>query len=765
MSNRIRNTSRRLIDGDPLVWGDLKSFVRSRVKRNVAKHSSKVKQITDEKITTYKVNRYKAPDYGLSALVDPEYYSKQAGIEFTSADKVLSHYISEGAAKGYSPHRLFDATYYLDQLDETPKGTTPLEHFFNIGGNAGFSPSAYFDSSFYLSKYSWTVSQNPLAHYLCYGIKDGHNPFNLFDSNFYVRKSVGSESTARSPIEHYITEGWREGSNPHPLVDLEFMASQIWPGIAKSDWEGDPLKRYLTDRSLKKASPHNLFDPDFFCQALRDIDEALVGEGSAFDPKVQLTPMNYFLSPDSPRVNPSREFSAEQYKFQYPDLGNMNGLYHYARYGMDEGRSAFPSMSAAMNADLLRQSENEPTLLAPHQSVKDMFVAFMPREFEPGLDLLEIFLDACTDFRPDIVYCLPQFFRGGAEKYGSKLVNTLAIEAPEKKILVVATDGNTADSREWYADAPNVKYLTLPQGGGLDLHTNVLSRFITLMRPEWVINVNSKACWEAYEKFGKSMSINSKLTACLFCYDMDVNGSRVGYARDHIREVIPYIETIMIDNKGFCKTLYNDFSLHPREAEKLQYLYQPFEIESDEAKVKANWLDLTETVKAPRVLWPSRFHKQKQPHLLREIAIAMPDVDFLVWSPDSWNSKLAGGDMPSNITFTKEESTLAEMAKRDVSALLLCSAWEGLPTVLIESVEAGIPIVANDVGGVAEIVNEKTGYLVETHADAAGYRDAISALLKSPKTAAERRSMAFQNIKTQHGMSSYVARLKTIGLL
>jgi len=771
MSDRIRNTSRRVIDGDPLVWGDLKSFVGGRIKRNVAKHSSKVKQITDEKITAYKVNRYKPPNYGLSALLDVEYYSDQAKVEFSSADEALSHYISEGAEAGFSPHRLFDTEFYLNQLEEVPVNLTPLEHFFNIGGNAGYSPSPYFDSAFYLKQYDWTATHNPLAHYLCFGIKDGHNPFRLFDSSFYVRKSIGSDSTERSPVEHYLTEGWRAGFNPHPLVDLVYLAAQIWPGdphtasVPHTEWEEDPLKLYMTDRALKFVSPHHLFDAEFFYQALLDMDEGLVGDGTAFDPNGIQSPLDYFLCPSSPRVNPSREFSVEQYKFQYPDLGNMNGLYHYVRYGKEEGRIALPSMSAALNADLLRQSENEPTLLAPHQSMKDMFVAFMPREFEPGLDSLEVLLNACADFRPDIVYCLPQFFKGGAEKYGSKLVNTLAAESQDSNILVIATDGDSQDSREWYKDVPNVRYVSLTQEIGLELLTNVVARFITLMRPSRVINVNSKVCWAAYEKYGQSMSINSKLSACLFCYDFDVNGSRVGYARDHIREVIPYIDTLMIDNKGFCKTLHNDFSLHPNDASKLQYLYQPFEIGNDEAQVKANWLDLEKTVTTPRILWPSRFHKQKRPDLLRDIANSLPDVEFLVWSPDSWDNKLAGGDQPKNVTVTREKSTLAEMAKRDVSALLLCSAWEGLPTVLIESVEAGLPIVANDVGGVSEIVNDKTGYLVEKHAPAEKYCEAISALLAAPETADKKRNMAFKTVSTQHSLTSYVSRLKTIGLL
>ena len=59
----------------------------------------------------------------------------------------------------------------------------------------------------------------------------------------------------------------------------------------------------------------------------------------------------------------------------------------------------------------------------------------------------------------------------------------------------------------------------------------------------------------------------------------------------------------------------------------------------------------------------------------------------------------------------------------------LATKWEGFPLSILEAMRAGLPVVASNVGGVAEaVVDGETGFLVEC-GDTAGFRDRLASLV------------------------------------
>ncbi len=65
-------------------------------------------------------------------------------------------------------------------------------------------------------------------------------------------------------------------------------------------------------------------------------------------------------------------------------------------------------------------------------------------------------------------------------------------------------------------------------------------------------------------------------------------------------------------------------------------------------------------------------------------------------------------------------------------AFALPSLWEGMPLVILEAMHAGLPVVATDVGSVAEAVADgETGYVVAP-GDATALRERLGRLLRDP---------------------------------
>ncbi len=115
----------------------------------------------------------------------------------------------------------------------------------------------------------------------------------------------------------------------------------------------------------------------------------------------------------------------------------------------------------------------------------------------------------------------------------------------------------------------------------------------------------------------------------------------------------------------------------------------------------------------PIVAWVARVTGVKAPHRVVELARALPNARFLM---------AGGGDLleeirrsaPENLTVLGWQDAATVWGAADIA--LSTSDNEGMPVALIEAQLAGIPVVATDVGAVAEVViDEETGFVTTTN--------------------------------------------------
>ena len=134
-----------------------------------------------------------------------------------------------------------------------------------------------------------------------------------------------------------------------------------------------------------------------------------------------------------------------------------------------------------------------------------------------------------------------------------------------------------------------------------------------------------------------------------------------------------------------------------------------------------------------------RLHFQKNPLILAEILKALrplrPSLCVIGGGAlaGELRSRLAAAGLSDQVTLCGECDRATALRTLSLCRTqVLPSRWEGHPLALIEAMHLGLPVVASDVSGTAEIVAEgETGYLVAAE-DADAYADRLRRLLADP---------------------------------
>jgi glycosyltransferase involved in cell wall biosynthesis len=239
--------------------------------------------------------------------------------------------------------------------------------------------------------------------------------------------------------------------------------------------------------------------------------------------------------------------------------------------------------------------------------------------------------------------------------------------------------------------------------------------------------------------------------AAFFCNDYDSNGIPVGYCADYFDTTFEHISCFITDHASFLRDLFDKKNLAASFDERVQILYQP----AVPAKAKAT---ARTRVKSRKVLWIGRHSPQKRPELASQIATLAPNWQFDFFGPEfPWDFRL-----PANATVKGAVASFSEIPVEEYKCLLHTAAWDGLPNVLLEASHSGLPIVAPAVGGIPELVNDKTGWLVRERDDPRAYHQALEALDSNNAEASRRVAAMRALVGRRHSTRAFDSRICTI---
>lgn len=191
---------------------------------------------------------------------------------------------------------------------------------------------------------------------------------------------------------------------------------------------------------------------------------------------------------------------------------------------------------------------------------------------------------------------------------------------------------------------------------------------------------------------------------------------------------------------------------------------------------RMNVTDLPEAVSssAPAIAWASRLDQQKRPQLLPLIATKLherqPELVLHIFGKSILSSFDTGTvAMHSNVRMHGEFARFEEVLGVQPMCFLFTSFFEGVPIVLLEAAASGIPIVAPDVGGVGEVIeNGVSGVLLPSLPDDEEMADAIvGAIIQCWERPSWRESLAsnaLERLVARNGAEAHARRIDTIFL-
>lgn len=369
-------------------------------------------------------------------------------------------------------------------------------------------------------------------------------------------------------------------------------------------------------------------------------------------------------------------------------------------------------------------------------------------------------LDDAVGCDPTHIFLLPWIKRGGADLVATHHITAIVQENPRSRVVCLTTEN--ADS-PWKSRLPEQVrmvelgklYAALPEH---DL-TMLLRWLLVQKRPQVIHTINSPLGYEVFCRDGLFLSKRSRLFASVFAEEFTSEGNLSGYVFSHLPQCIDYLSGVFTDNRRIANKLCD---LYGFDENKFFVLYVPAPSAQPSTKSLPSEPMLN-------VLWASRLDEEKRPDVLLRVAagLASDPVHFHVYG-----SSCIGKDMRHvvaelqslpNVTMYGAYDGFQSIPTEKHDIFLYTSERDGLPNVLLEALSVGLPVIAPNVGGISELINDATGFLISKADAAEEYIECVRQIQNDPQLVAAKVEAARRLIESRHSWQMFISTLRTAG--
>ena len=580
------------------------------------------------------------------------------------------------------------------------------------------------------------------------------------------RSALGDDPAVDEAVEHFLDHGAAAGLRISAFFNPDWYDERL-AELGETVPDGEvPFLHWLTVGWEHRVIPTPLFDGPWYLEHHpgleshpRWIFHHYLTRG-CYQPQWQPSPAGRHHGgwPDEDAVR-------RQDPLLMPELLHRAEEHDLRRTSwLEEGVRAVLARRRRLETDELREQVARAADLEPriHAAMRPELPTIAPPHAHPGTRMAAEVAAARAELgldRVDTVVLVPHCRMSGAARVAGLFTDAARAAVGPDSVAVIATDLPVFERPELFPDDVRVLDLT-PHTVGMaqPARRDLLHELLRALRPRRAVLVNSLLGWQLVAELGDQLAEAMDLGAYLFTWELDEHGHRYGYPIGPFQQSFEHFSWVLFDSERMRSELVDRYLMPEAAADRMIFLRNPV----------ADWsVDVTGVFERRRAaglpvraLWAGRFDLQKRFDLVVAIAELMPELEIRAWGkPVLRDIDLDLDDLPPNIRLMGVYDGFDQLPLDEVDFLLYTSGWDGIPNVVLEGAQSGIPIVASAVGGVPEVVTTETGYPVNDTDQPSAYVAAIEDLLADPAAATRRSALLRDQVHRLFDADAYRATI------
>ncbi len=345
---------------------------------------------------------------------------------------------------------------------------------------------------------------------------------------------------------------------------------------------------------------------------------------------------------------------------------------------------------------------------------------------------------------------------GGGRRMEGHLAHALATRIEPEDFVVVYTEdsGNTPPDR-FPVGVREVDFAGLTANLEAEDAEAALVLLLRSFRADAIVNINSATLYRAMASPGGLRTDSERVYLCFFCNEQTPTGAWTGWSLRYFYKLFDQVAGVFTDSHWLADELVATHQVPDDERRRLHVLEAPVD-------PGLPFVDLPPRSpgRRARVFWAGRWDRQKRIPLLLQIAREMPDVDFHMWGEPVLQSR--GHRVPPNVTMLGRYDHISDIPLHEADAWLYTSAWDGVPSQLLEVGMTGIPVVGTLVGGTGEILTPDVAWPVAEHDGAGAYVQSLREVLSDPTVARARAAALRRRLLEKRSGEWFAAQTATL---